>query len=139
MGKKFCLIVLSSYSPSCPPLPTPYSLLPTNLKHISRVGRLNFACGTRTRKDTHSERNNQYSTGCRYHSDGQVSTNVDDCIKFYRHLHKLIMRCPKAFVGAQGIAPLNHFWRCPIDIIVKPGRKPSTARINASSNNTPSR
>ena len=28
------------------------------------------------------------------------------------HLQKLIMLCPKAFVGAQGIAPLNNFWRC---------------------------
>jgi hypothetical protein len=30
-----------------------------------------------------------------------------------RHLQKLIMRCQKAFVGAQGIAPLSHFWKSP--------------------------
>jgi hypothetical protein len=25
------------------------------------------------------------------------------------------MRCPKAFVGALMLAPLNHFWRCLIE------------------------
>jgi hypothetical protein len=42
---------------------------------------------------------------------GQIGVTI-------RHLQKLIMRCPKAFVGALMLAPLNHFWRCLLEKFV---------------------